>query len=125
MPKSHRQYLDWTPERIISWAGKIGPSTRELIQEVLNRRQYPELAFKTCLGILRCGKTYGADRLEAAAARALRIRGYTYKSIKSILDAKLDSQPVPEEPRQLRIVHSNIRGASSFDKDVEEGGKSC
>ena len=27
MPESHRQYLEWTPERLIRWAEKTGPAT--------------------------------------------------------------------------------------------------
>ena len=26
MPKAHQSYLDWTPQRLIRWAAKIGPS---------------------------------------------------------------------------------------------------
>jgi transposase len=27
MPKSHREYAEWTPERVIEWSKKIGPNT--------------------------------------------------------------------------------------------------
>ena len=41
-----------------------------LITSVLDSRRHPQQAFRSCLGILRLAKSYGDERLEAAAARA-------------------------------------------------------
>jgi len=113
-PKSHQQYGDWPPERIIGWAQKFGPATVALVETIMTRQKYPELGYRSCLGILRLAKTFGDTRLEAACNRALAIRGLSYKSVKSILTSNLDQRPIPEKPHQLSIVHSNIRGASEF-----------
>ena len=113
-PKSHRQYGDWPPERIINWAKTIGPAAAQLAEVIMQRYQYPEQGFRTCFGILRLSKNFGEDRLEAACSRALAIRGFSYKSVKSILDSGLDQRPLPEKPHQLSIVHPNIRGAAAF-----------
>jgi transposase len=113
-PKSHQQYGDWPPERIIDWAKKIGPSTTALAQAIMARQKYPELDYRSCLGILRLAKKFTNARLESACDRALSIRGLSYKSVKSILDSNLDQRPLPEKPHQLSIVHNNIRGASAF-----------
>src|SRR5207245_6704694 len=67
-----------------------------------------------CMGILRLGKTFGNDRLEAACLRALSISAFSYKSVKSILNSGLDQRPLPEKPHQLVVVHSNIRGAIAY-----------
>jgi transposase len=85
MPKSHQRQAEWTPERIASWAKKMGNATGELIEAVMASRAHPQQAFRSCIGIMRLGKSYGADRLEAACKRALHIRAYSYKSIRSIL----------------------------------------
>lgn len=119
-PKSHQQWGDWPPDRIIDWASKIGPSTSALAQAIMNRQQYPELGFRSCLGILRMAKHVGNERLESACARALAIRGLSFKSVKSILDSKLDQRPLPEKPNQLTIVHTNIRGAMAFGQPTSE-----
>lgn len=113
-PKSHQQYGDWPPDRIINWAQKIGPCTAALVDAIMARHNYPELGYRSCLGILRLAKNFDEDRLEAACRRALAIRGLSFKSVKSILDSNLDQRPLPERPHQLSIVHSNIRGASEF-----------
>ena len=113
-PKSHQQFGEWTPERILEWAGKIGPSAARVVESIINKHEFPEQGYRSCMGILRLGKKFGDARLEAACARALVIRGFSYKSIKSILDSNLDQRPLPEKPHQLSIVHTNIRGASAF-----------
>jgi transposase len=113
-PKSHQQYGDWPPERIIAWAEKIGPSTAALAVAIMDRQKYPELGYRSCLGILRLAKKFTDARLEAACNRALAIRGLSYKSVKSILESNLDQRPLPEKPIQLAIVHANVRGPSAF-----------
>ena len=115
MPKSHQKYVEWTPERLIRWAGKIGPHTAELIEKVMSSRMHPQQGFRSCLGILRLGKSYGEDRLEAAARRANQIGGRSYKSIESILKNGLDHKPLPDEnPSDAPIDHANIRGGQYY-----------
>jgi len=113
-PKSHQQYGDWPPERIINWARSIGPSAVALIEAIMARQKYPELGYRSCMGILRLAKKFSEARLEAACKRALAIRGLSYKSVKSILESNLDQRTVPEKPQDLAIVHANIRGAGAF-----------
>ena len=72
MPKKHQKFVEWTPERLLNWAGKIGPHTAELIENVMRSRMHPQQGFRSCLGILRLDKSYGEDRLEAAAKRPIR-----------------------------------------------------
>lgn len=66
------------------------------------------------MGILRLAKDAGSSRLEGAAQRALAVRALSYKSVRLILENNLDQLPLPEKPRQLSIIHSNVRGASAF-----------
>ena len=52
-----------------------------------------------------------ADRLEAAATRAIEIGSVTYGSVRSILDNKLDRQTAQRPPANgVPILHPNIRG---------------
>ena len=66
MPKSHQRYLEWTPSRIIRWAEKNGPKTQKLITRILDSRTHPEQGYRSSLGIMRLGKAYSPERLEAA-----------------------------------------------------------
>ena len=117
MPRPHREYAQWTPQRLVRWASKTGPATAELIGRILESRRHPQQGFRSCLGILRLGKTYGEARLEAACRRAVHIGAYSYKSIESILKHKLDQQPLPETPAapaQPSLFHDNVRGPDYY-----------
>ena len=115
MPKHHREYADWTPERLIRWAAKTGEDTAALIEVILASRPHPQQGFRTCLGIMRLAKRYGDARLEAACSRALYIKSYSYKSVESILKNGLDQRELPQAPaQQLAIDHSNVRGADYY-----------
>jgi transposase len=115
MPKSHQKWAQWTPDRFIRWAGKIGVNTQKLIENVLNSRAHPQQGFRTCLGILRLAKSYGDDRLEAASRRAVSIGGTSYRSVESILKHNLDQKPLPDQSsKNPPIEHTNIRGARYY-----------
>lgn len=113
-PKNHQEYGDWPPERLVRWAAQIGPATKVLIEKILAHSEHPESGYRTCFGILRQARLVGNSRLDAAAGRALAINTCSVKSIRSILSHGLESRPLPEKPRQLTIIHENIRGAESF-----------
>jgi transposase len=113
MSKVHQRYLEWTPSRIIRWASHHGPHTEKLITHILESRPHPQQGFRSCLGIMRLAKRYSSQRLEAACARAILIRGYSYKSVESILKNRLDQKPLlfgqtPEPTKPIN--HHNIRG---------------
>jgi len=115
MPSSHRRYADWTIERIRRAAAAIGPATAALCELILERRPHPEQGFRACLGIVRLVRPFGADRLEAAATRAIEIGTLTYGSVRSILDNKLDRQTPPRPPADgVPILHPNIRGPGYY-----------
>jgi transposase len=114
MPESHKRYLEWTPSRIISWAAKSGSSTGALVKEIMERRPHPEQGFRSCLGIIRLGRRYGEERLEAACTRALVMKAYSYKSVQSILKNNLDGKELPERAAGPSVTHENIRGNTYY-----------
>jgi transposase len=117
MPKSHQRYLEWTPSRLIRWAGQIGAHTQNLVACIIENRPHPEQGYRSCLGLLRLGKTYSPERLEAACARALQMKAYSYKNVESILKKGLDRQPLatasPQTPLPL-LEHANLRGKEYY-----------
>jgi transposase len=115
MPKAHRHYAEWTPQRLILWAAKTGEATAQVVETILASRPHPQQGFRACLGIMRLGKRYGDDRLEAACQRAMRLGACSYKSIESILKHDLDRQPLPGQPAAAPVItHHNIRGAQYY-----------
>jgi len=114
MPKSHRSFLEWTPSRILKWAGAIGPSTEKIAEIILTTRPHPEQGYRSCLGVIRLGKRFGNDRLEAACKRAIAIGGKSYRSVRSILESSLDRKS-PEPVRTVpQIDHNNLRGPGYY-----------
>lgn len=115
MPKSHQKYLDWTPDRIIQWASKTGPSTAQTVEAVMKSRVHPQQGFRACMGIMSLGKEFSEPRLEAACARALSIGSPSFKSIQAILKKGLDKLPLQKEMQQTSFInHSNIRGPEYY-----------
>ena len=114
MPANHRQYAEWSPERFLKWAERIGSQTRDLIEIALNSRKHPQQAYRTCMGILGLARHFTQERLEAASGRALASGIHSYKGIKNILDTGLDRVPL-EEPASVSLdPHANIRGPSYY-----------
>jgi transposase len=42
MPLAHRQYAEWTSQRLIRWAEQIGPDTTRVIERILHSRPLPQ-----------------------------------------------------------------------------------
>lgn len=121
MPPAHRHHAEWTPERLARWARESGPLTVQVVESIMGSRLHPQQGFRACLGVMRLGKLYSPERLEAACGRALRLDAISYKSIKSILKNGLDRQSAPAStPATAPINHPNIRGSNYF-----LGGGSC
>jgi len=115
LASTHRFVSDWTPERFISWAQGIHEDVKLYILKVLERKQHPEQAYKSCVGILGFAKKVGNDRLIRACQRALGYGAYNYKTIQKILERELDLRGAPDETDQLRMpFHDNIRGENYY-----------
>ncbi len=115
MPSSHRRYAEWSPARMSREAEKIGPATVALFAAIMKAKPHPEQGFRSCLGILSLVKSYGPQRVEAAARRGNDIGATTYGSIKSILNNELDRAfAKPTLPDASPIRHVNIRGRGYY-----------
>jgi len=117
MPQSHREHAAWTPERLEAWALKAGPCAAELVKELLRGKVHPQQGFRACVAIIRLEQSYSAARLEAACARALSFRAYTYRNVKTILEKGLDAEP-PREALPAPESHANVRGAAYFTEEA-------
>jgi transposase len=93
-PEDKAAFLTNTPQVCRSRASRIGPATREVVDQLLAERPLDRL--RSVQGILRREGVEGAKRLEAACARALCYGPVSYRRIKEILSAGLDFEPLPE-----------------------------
>ena len=123
MPNSHRRLREWTHERIRREAAAVGEDACALIEVILRARPHPEQGFRSCVGILGLVRHHGAERVDAACARALALALGTrsYTSVATILknrrdqvaggSGKAEDGPEAEVPG---LVHENIRGPGYY-----------
>ncbi|GAA4756389.1 IS21-like element ISFK1 family transposase [Flavisolibacter ginsenosidimutans] len=111
LASAHRFVAEWTPQKFISWAEAIHEDVKLYILKVLQRKQHPEQAYKSCVGILSFAKKIEKERLIKACQRALGYGAYNYKTIQTILEKELDKKDPSPETEQLSMpLHDNIRG---------------
>jgi transposase len=114
-PPAHQQHLEWTPERVLTWAGTIGPHCAEAARHLMAERALPEHAFRPCLGLIRLGKRYGHERVDRACERAIKLNIVGYRHIESMLKNGRDQLPgAPEAPIGPAMVHDNVRGSEYY-----------
>ncbi|WP_080059213.1 IS21 family transposase [Spirosoma aerolatum] len=113
---THRFVTDWSPERFVDWAADIHEDVRLYILKVMERRQHPEQAYRSCMGILSLASKVGKERLTNACRRALGFGLYNYKTIQAILEKGMDNydedELLAEQPTMP--THENIRGENYY-----------
>jgi len=113
MPLNHQyQQEKWNPDRILRWAGSIGPDTRRLMQAIMKERDHPVRGYRTALAILNLSKTHTHQALEQAATWALKTNTRSVRGVTSILEHRLYSDRAPSNT--FLNHHENIRGAHYY-----------
>ncbi len=115
MPRGHRDYAEWTPTRLVHWAKTVGPSTADLIEQIMRHKRHPEYGFKGCLGIMRLQQKYPLARIERACTRALKHHAYAYRHVAAILKNNLDAVKDLDGDHQVALpLHGNLRGRGYY-----------
>ena len=100
-------------------AARLGPATSEVVETLLADR--PLYRLRSVQAILRLEESVGAQRLEAACARALHFGDPHSRRIKKILNAALDREPLPDTaPTAPAQRHVFARSTAEFFADAEE-----
>ncbi len=102
----------WTRETCEALAATVGPATTTVVAQlladgVIDRHQ-------RVIRILKLCERVGAERLEAACARALRFDDLSYATIKGILDGGLEQEPPPAPPPPPPPAPTFVRTASEL-----------
>jgi transposase len=92
LPPDKVHFLMQTPVWCQTRAAEIGPTCAAFIAALLGDRPLDRL--RSAQGVLRLAQRYGAARVEAACARAYAVGEYRYATVKTILAAGLDRQPL-------------------------------
>lgn len=73
MPEAHRKYLSYNAEEFTAWAQKIGSKTAQVAAYFLHSGKECEQGYKFCASLTKMEKQYGAECLEDACERVLRL----------------------------------------------------
>lgn len=115
LASTHRFVTDWSPERFIEWAASIDNDVKAFIEKIFEKKQHPEQAYKSCVGILSLIKKFDKQRLIDACKRSMFFGVYNYKNIVNILENELDMiKDYDESPIQEMPLHENIRGIEYY-----------
>lgn len=114
MASAHKFITQWNPQYFIDWGGGIDEDVQQLIREILEKKQHPEQAYRSCIGILGLAKKVGKDRLIKACTRALEYGVYNYKIVQNILEKGLDQMEDEQQPEVPLPTHDNIRGKQYY-----------
>jgi transposase len=114
LASAHRYITDWTPEHFIEQANVIHADVALYISKVLEHKNHPEQAYKSCSGILNLARKAGKERLINACRRAQHYGIYNYPIIMEILDRKMDLIKEEENSQGSMPEHDNIRGENYY-----------
>lgn len=114
MPAAHRAHLEWTPQRLIDWAQRIGLACGELVTRLLQTYKHPEHGYRSCLGLLSLSRRYGNARLEAACERALALGTLRYRHVRDLLANNCDLVAQDAAAEWTSPAHANVRGPDYY-----------
>lgn len=103
----------WNREHFEQQANMVGPATLQVVRVILRSKIFYEQTYNSCLGILRLGKQYGNERLEAACLRAADSPLVNYGIIANILKRNLDKLILTQAVSPIPS-HDQIRGAGFY-----------
>jgi len=113
MPPNHQFMDDINPERLIEWAGSIGPQTAALVKATLQSRPFPQQAYRSCLGILSLAKKYSHPLMEQACKSVFEAKIFSSKVVHQELIHLQKLSTIPPTVETLP-AHENIRGAEYY-----------
>lgn len=109
MPEEYGDYGYWNKPYFLSKAAKIGPNTKILIQNIMEKAVYPVQSFRTCHGILRFAEKYSASVLEACCREAILAGKCSYTYIANTVSSYAQPKVEPAAERQTRSPLKPIR----------------
>ncbi len=114
MPPEHQFVSGWNPIKFIRWASQMGESVKTFIERLLESKEHPQQAFKSCMGVLQLSKGYKPKDLEIVCKRALEYNSISFKFIKNSLKNNIHKTE-QEKPKEIKLpFHQNIRGKENY-----------
>jgi transposase len=109
-PAAHTAVIERTFERLLERAAAVGPATREVLTAQARYKKHIEETLRSAQGILRLAQDFSAEQLEGACKRALSLKSYSYRAVRTLIE----HPKTPDTQPALDLVHENLRGADYF-----------
>lgn len=114
MPEEHQFVAGWTTDRFVKWASKMGGSVEVFIKRLLESKEHPQQAFKSCMGVLNLSKGYTAEDMEAVCSRAIEFNCISFRFISNSLKNRIHKVEEEESIEVQLPLHENIRGKENY-----------
>ncbi|MCL4561944.1 MAG: IS21 family transposase [Chloroflexi bacterium] len=109
MPSNHKFMTGMNEDWFLQEAGKIGPQTCAYLSALLKSRQFPQHAYRSCLGILDLARRYARPQMETACQILLADHLLSYRDVKNELERLAATTSETALP-----AHENVRGRSYY-----------
>ena len=96
MPENHKAVVEFRAYDGKYYRSKgysIGKATGLFIDKLLEKADFEEQAYKSCIGVIGFSKKYGDTRVEKACEKALALNSVAYSTLRNILKNGQESQP--------------------------------
>lgn len=116
MPSTHQYVKGWSAQYFINWGKNKSPLIETYIKKVIEKKAYPEQAYKSCMGLQQLYTKYPKESVEKACQRAIDYERYGYLVVKNILEKGLEQIDFEQEQSSLDLEqeHENVRGSDYY-----------
>lgn len=109
-PAHHVAVIEQSLARVLERAALVGPATAEVLRCQAAHRKHLEETLRSAQGILRLSRDFTPERLERACQRALALKSYSYRAVRTLIET-----PAPPAAAPTRdVAHDNLRGPEYF-----------
>lgn len=109
-PPQHAAVIEQSLARVFKQAEAIGPATADVLRRQAAHRKHPEETLRSAQGILRLAGDFTSNELEQACRRALDLRSYSYRTVRTLIQ----TPQATTQPPTPDVAHDNLRGAKYF-----------
>jgi len=117
-PEAGQAFLRGTPQTCLEQAATVGDATALLVRGVLEPLTLTGL--RQAQAVLRLRDPHGDERLEQACRRALEAGDGRYRTVRGILERRLEEVPGEEIPIP-RVTRAFLRGPAAFQSSAGAG----
>ncbi len=115
LSSSHNFYQKWSPEYFEHLANRHGEHVQQYIRELIEQAEYPEIAYKKCLGIIHLSKHFSSAQINKVCQLAMDQHRKGYRIIKTMLENKMYQIAIEESSTSNHIPeHENINGSAYY-----------